>query len=77
MPEQSFLGSILLKWKCLAILKGDLKMTFNLQYGQVLSIAFCSRFLISDDVLPRHGKTQINSFFWHNTEIRAFYKYFM
>ena len=38
-------------------------MTFNLQYGKVLSIAFCSRFLIYNDFLPRNGKTQINSFF--------------
>ena len=38
-------------------------MTFNLQYGKVLSIAFCSRFLISNDFLPRNGKTQTNSFF--------------
>ena len=38
-------------------------MTFNLQYGKVLSKAFCSRFLISIDFLPRNGKTQTNSFF--------------
>ena len=38
-------------------------MTFNLQYGKVLSIAFCSHFLISIDFLPRNGKTQTNSFF--------------
>ena len=28
-------------------------MTFNLQHGKVLSIAFCSRFLISNGFLPR------------------------
>ena len=39
------------------MLDGDLKMTFNLQYGKVLSIAFCSCFLISNDFLPRKGKT--------------------
>ena len=38
-------------------------MTFNFQYGKVLSIAFCSRFLISNDFLPRNGKTQTNYFF--------------
>ena len=38
-------------------------MTFNLQYGKVISIIFCSRFLISNDFLLRNGKTQTNSFF--------------
>ena len=38
-------------------------MTFNLQYGKVLSVAFCSRFFISTDVLPRNEKVQTNSFF--------------
>ena len=62
-PEQSFLGSTFLKRKWLTILDGDLKMTFNLQCGKVISIAFCSRFLISNDFLPRNEKTQTNSFF--------------
>ena len=30
---------------------------------KTLSIAFCSPFLISNDFLPRNGKTQTNSFF--------------
>ena len=38
-------------------------MTFNLQFSKVFSIAFCSRFLISNDFLLRNGKTQTNSFF--------------
>ena len=41
-------------------------MTLNLQYGKVLPVAFCSRFLISNDatdVLPRNEKVQTNSFF--------------
>ena len=38
-------------------------MTFNLQYGKVLSIAFCGRFLISNYFFPRYGKTQTKSFF--------------
>ena len=38
-------------------------MTFNLQYGKVLSGAFCSEFLIYNDFLQRNGKTQTNSFF--------------
>ena len=38
-------------------------MTFNLQYGKVLSIAFCCHFLISNDILLRDGKTQTNSLF--------------
>ena len=63
MPEQSFLGSTSLKWISLTILAGDLKITFNLQYGKVLSIVFCSGFLISNDFLPRNGKTQTNPFF--------------
>ena len=63
MPEHSFLGRTSFKRKWLTILEGDRKMTFNLQYGKVLSIVFCSRFLISNDFLPRNGKTQTNSFF--------------
>ena len=63
MPEQGFLGSTSLKWKRLTILDGDLKLTFNLQYGNVLSIAFYSHVLISNDFLPRNGKKQTNSFF--------------
>ena len=39
------------------------EMTFNLQYGKVLSRAFCSHFLIYNDFLQRNGKTQTNSFF--------------
>ena len=62
MPEQSFLGSTSLKWPWLTILDGDLKMAYNLQYGKVLSIGFCSRFLISNDFLPRNGKTQLIPF---------------
>ena len=31
-------------------------MTFNLQYGKVLSIAFCSRVFISNDFLLRNWK---------------------
>ena len=59
MPEQSFLGSTFLKQKWLTILDGDLKVTFNLQYGKVLSVAFCSCFfLFSNGFLPRNGKTQ-------------------
>ena len=47
---------------------GDFRWWFendngDLQYGKVLSITFCSRFLISNDFLPRNGKTQTNSFF--------------
>ena len=38
-------------------------MTFNLQYGEVLSIAFFSRVLISNGFLSRNGKTQTNWFF--------------
>ena len=53
----SFLGSTFLKLKWLmTILDGDLKITFNLQYGKVLSIAFRSSFFISNDYLPRKGK---------------------
>ena len=61
MPEQR--GRTSLKWKWLTILDGDLKMTFNLQCGKVLSIASSSPFLIFNDFLPRNGKTQTNSFF--------------
>ena len=32
-------------------LDGDLKMTFNSQYGKVLSITFYKRFFISNDFL--------------------------
>ena len=63
MPEESFLGSTSLKWKWLTILDEDLKMTFNLQYGKVISITFCSGFLISNNFLVRNGKTQTNSSF--------------
>ena len=42
---------------------GDLKMTFNLQHGTVLSISFCSRFLICNDFLSRNGEIQANSYF--------------
>ena len=62
MPEQSFLGITSLKLKWSTILDGDLKTTFNLQYGKVLSRTFCSRFLISNDFLPRKGKTQLIPF---------------
>ena len=62
MPEQSFLGGTSLKWPWLTILDGDLKMAYNLQYGKVLSNGFCSRFLISNDFLPRNGKTQLIPF---------------
>ena len=72
MPEQSFLESTFLKRKRLTILDGDLKMTFNWQYGKVLSIASCSRFLISNDFLLRNGETQTNSVFCHNTNILMF-----
>ena len=50
-----FFGKHILKF---TILEGDLKMTFNLHYVKVLSIAFCSRFWISNDFLSR-----INYFF--------------
>ena len=48
-----FFGKHILKMKMVRISEGDLKMTFNLQHGKVLSIAFCSRFLISNGFLPR------------------------
>ena len=48
-----FFGKHILKF---TILEGDLKMTFNLHYVKVLSIAFCSRFWISNDFLSRNGK---------------------
>ena len=51
------------KMKWLAILDGELKMTFNLRYGKVLSIVFCGCFLISNDFLSKNRKTQTNSFF--------------
>ena len=35
---------------------------FRWRYGKVLSIAFCSCFLISNDNLPRNAKTQSKSF---------------
>ena len=35
-------------------------MTFNLQYRK---FHFCSRLLISNDFLPRNGKTKLNLFF--------------
>ena len=38
-------------------------MTFNLQYGKVLSVAFCSRFFIYKEVFPIKEKVQTNSFF--------------
>ena len=47
-------------------LDGVLKITFNLQYGKVLPVAFSVVFLISNDatdVLPRNEKVQTNSFF--------------
>ena len=46
-----------------AAFDGDLKMTFNLKHGKDFSIAFCSRFLISNDFLSKNGKTQANSVF--------------
>ena len=58
-----FLGSTFSKWKWLTILDGDLKITFNLQYGKVVSVAFCSTFWISNYLLLSGGKTQTNSFF--------------
>ena len=63
MPEQSFLGGTFLKWKWFTILDGDFEIIFNLRYGKVLLMAFCSHFLISNDFLPRIGKTQTNFFF--------------
>ena len=62
MSQQSFLWSTSLKWKWLTYLGGDLKITFNLQYGKVLSIVFYRRFFISKDFLPRKEKTQANTF---------------
>ena len=50
-------------------------MTFNWQYGKVLSIAFCGRFLISSDFLPRNGKRHINYFFGTIQITRVFNKY--
>ena len=43
----------------MTILDGDLKITFNLQYGKVLSIAFRSPFFISNDYLSRVGKRNL------------------
>ena len=40
-------------WKWLAILDGDLKITFKLQYGKNFTVAFLMTFLL------RNGKTQI------------------
>ena len=55
-----FFGKHILKF---TILEGDLKMTFNLHYVKVLSIAFCSRFWISNDFLSRNGKRKPVIFF--------------
>ena len=43
----------------LTIFDRDLRITFNLQYGKVLSVAFSSRFLISNDFLQRNRKILI------------------
>lgn len=63
MPEQNFLGSTVLKQNWLTILAGDLKTIFNLQYGDVLSVEFSRRFLISNDLLPKNGKTLTSPYF--------------
>ena len=39
-------------------LDGDLKRTFNWQYGKVLSVVLCCCFFISNNVLPRNWKIQ-------------------
>lgn len=63
MPEQNFLGSTFLKQNWLTILAGDLKTIFNLQYGNVLSVEFSRRFLISNDLLQKNGKTLTSPYF--------------
>ena len=62
MPEQRILGRTCLKWKWLTNLNDDLKMTSNLQYGKVLSIAFCSPSLNSNDFLAKMGKHKLIPF---------------
>ena len=46
----------------MTILDKDLEMTFNSQYSKVISIGFGGPFLISNNFLPRYGKTQTHSF---------------
>ena len=58
-------------WKRLTFLDENSKMTFNLQYGKILSVKFYRRSLISNEFLLRNGKTKFSSFFWRNINIQV------
>ena len=58
------------KMEVVVRLDGDLKITFNLQYGKVLSIVFCFCFLISNNVLTRNWKKEtFRNFFFGTIQI--------